>query len=68
MTAAKFKPVIFSVWGLALSSVMNIFIFMTLDDFLNVRNLESYMHIADRCAPQKIADGAENLILQAVQF
>jgi hypothetical protein len=25
------------------------------------------MHIADRCAPRKIADGAENLILQALQ-
>jgi hypothetical protein len=33
MTAAKFKPLIFSVWGLALSNVTNIFIFMILDDF-----------------------------------
>jgi hypothetical protein len=77
MTAAKFETLIFSVWGLALSNVANIFIFMILDDFcllpalfcyviINVRNLESSMHIADRCAPRKIADGAENLILQAL--
>jgi hypothetical protein len=28
---------------------------------INVRNLESYMHIADRCEPRKTADGAEAL-------
>jgi hypothetical protein len=33
MTAAKFEPLIFSVWGLALSNETNIFIFMILDDF-----------------------------------
>jgi hypothetical protein len=33
MTAAKFEPLIFFVWGLALSNVTNIFIFMVLDDF-----------------------------------
>jgi hypothetical protein len=56
MTAAKFKPLTFSVLGFALSSVANICIFMILDDFcllcyvmVNVRNLESLMHIADRC-------------------
>jgi hypothetical protein len=32
MTAAKFKPLIFSVSGLALSNVTNIFFFMILDD------------------------------------
>jgi hypothetical protein len=43
---------------------------MILDDFcllpawfccviIHVRNLESHMHIADRCAPRKISDGAE---------
>jgi hypothetical protein len=79
MTAVKFEPLIFSVWSLALSNVTNIFIFMILDDFcllpakfcyviINARNLESHMHIADRCVPRKIADGAENLILQALQF
>jgi hypothetical protein len=72
MTAAKFEPLIFSVWGLALSNVTNIFIFMISDDFcllpalfcyvvIIVRYLESHMHIVDRCAPRKIADGAENL-------
>jgi hypothetical protein len=30
MTAAKFEPLIFSVWGLALSNVANIFIYPTL--------------------------------------
>jgi hypothetical protein len=34
VTAAKFKPLIFSVSGLALSNVANIFIFMILDDLL----------------------------------
>jgi hypothetical protein len=77
MTATKFKPPIFSVSGFALSSVANIF--MILDDFcllpawfcyviINVRNLESLMHIANWCAPRKIASGAENPILQALQF
>jgi hypothetical protein len=33
MTASKFEPLIFSVWGLALSNVANILIFMVLDDF-----------------------------------
>jgi hypothetical protein len=33
MTAAKFELLIFSVWGLALSNVTNILIFMILDDF-----------------------------------
>jgi hypothetical protein len=79
MTAAKFKPLIFPVSGLALSYVTNIFISIILDDFcllpacfryevINVRNLESRMHIADRCAPRKSTNGAENLILQALQF
>jgi hypothetical protein len=34
MTAGKFKPLIFSVSGFALSNVANIFIFMILDDFV----------------------------------
>jgi hypothetical protein len=33
MTAAKFKPLIFSVSGFALSKVANILIFMILDTF-----------------------------------
>jgi hypothetical protein len=31
---------------------------------INVWNLESYMHISNRCVLWKIASGAENLILQ----
>jgi hypothetical protein len=59
MTASKFKPLIFSVSGFALSNVSNIFIFMILDDFsllpawfcyliINVRYMKSLMHIAMR--------------------
>jgi hypothetical protein len=35
-------------------------------EIINVWNLESHMHIADRCAPRKSTNGAENLILQAL--
>jgi hypothetical protein len=69
MTASKFKPLIFSVSGSPLSYVANIFIFMILDDvcllparfcyaIINVRNLESLMHIANLCEPRKIANVA----------
>jgi hypothetical protein len=79
MTAAKFKPLIFSVLGFALSNISNIFIFMILDDFcllpalfcyviINVWNLESHMQIADQCAPREFANCAENLILSALQL
>jgi hypothetical protein len=30
---------------------------------INVRTLESHMHVADQCAPRDIANGTENLIL-----
>jgi hypothetical protein len=30
--------------------------------------MESYMHISNRCAPWNIANGAENPVLQALQF
>jgi hypothetical protein len=77
MTAAKFKPCIFSALGFALSNVANISIFMVLDDFcllpalfcyviVNVLNLESHMHIGDRCMSWEITDGAENHILQVL--
>jgi hypothetical protein len=73
MTATKFKPLIFSVSGFALSNVVNILIFMILDDFcllparfcyviINVRNLESLMYIANQYVPRKIANGVENPI------
>jgi hypothetical protein len=79
MTASKFKPLIFSVSGFALSNIANIFILMILDDFcllpasfccviVNVRNLESHMQIADRRAPREFANCAENHILQAQQL
>jgi hypothetical protein len=76
MTATKFKPLIFSVSGFALSNVANSFIFMILDDLcllpalfcyviIIVWYMKSLMHTANRCAPRKIASGAENLILQS---
>jgi hypothetical protein len=30
--------------------------------------MKSFMHIANRCAPRKITNGAANLILQSLQF
>jgi hypothetical protein len=79
MTATKFKHLIFSVLGFAFLNVVNILISKILDDFcllplwfcyviVNVQNLESHMHIVNRCVPRKIASGMENLILQALQF
>jgi hypothetical protein len=79
MTAAKFKPLVFPVLGFALSNIANIFVLMILYDFcllpalfsyviVNVRNLESRMHIADWCVPRETVNGAKNLILQALQF
>jgi hypothetical protein len=79
MTAAKFKPLIFSVTGFAVSNVANIFLFMILDDFcllpawfcyviINIWHMKSHMHISNRCAPRKIVNGAEIPILQALQF
>jgi hypothetical protein len=37
MTAAKFEPLIFSVWGLALSNITNIFIFINRSILLYTR-------------------------------
>jgi hypothetical protein len=73
MTAAKFKLFVFPVSGFALSNRANIFVFMILYDFcmmpawfcyiiVNLRNLESHMQIADRYAPRKTANGANNLV------
>jgi hypothetical protein len=78
MTPAKFKPFVFPMSGFALSNIGNIFVVMILYDFcllpawfcyvfVNVRNLESHMHI-DRCAPCKTVNGAKNLNLQTLQF
>jgi hypothetical protein len=67
----------FSVWGFVLSNIT--YIFMIVNDFclssvqlcyvvVNVWNLESHIHVTGRCAPREIANGEENLILQALQF
>jgi hypothetical protein len=44
MTAAKFEPLIFSVWGLALSNGTNIFISIVLDDMLVACIILLYSH------------------------
>jgi diphthamide synthase subunit DPH2 len=33
-----------------------------------IRQLESHVHFANRCAPWKIANGAEYFVLQALQL
>jgi hypothetical protein len=35
---------------------------------VNVRNIESLMQFSGWCTPWKIANGVENLVLQALQF
>jgi hypothetical protein len=35
---------------------------------IHLRKVESRVQNADRCAPWKISSGAENLVLQALQF
>jgi hypothetical protein len=65
--------------GFALFNIVNILIIMILNDLcllpalflyivIYVRNLESHMQIADRCAPWKVSNGAQNPVLQALQF
>jgi hypothetical protein len=60
--------------GLALSYTANMFILMILHDFcllpaqfcytiVYIRKVESRVQIADRCAPWKISNGTEKLIL-----
>jgi hypothetical protein len=78
-TAAKFKPLIFSMYDFVLSNAANMFILKILCDFwlfpaqcfyliVYIRKVESHAQIADRCAPWKISNGAENLVLQALQI
>jgi hypothetical protein len=51
MTAAKFKPLIFPVWGLALSNVANI-IFKILDDFCLYALFSSWLPLyTHSCVP-----------------
>jgi hypothetical protein len=65
--------------GFALSYPTNMFILMILYDFcllpaqfhymiVHRWKVESRVQIADQCAPWKISNGAENLVLQALQF
>jgi hypothetical protein len=74
LTTAKFKPVIFSVSGFCLFYVTKVFILTILYDFcllptqfcyiiVYTRKVESRVQIADRFAPWKISNGAENLVL-----
>jgi hypothetical protein len=74
LMTAKFKPLIFSMSGFALSCTMNTFILMTLYDFcllpaqfcyviVYIGKVESRVQIMDWCALWKISNGAENLVL-----
>jgi hypothetical protein len=74
LTTAKFKPLIFSMSGFTLSYTANMSILIILDDIrllpaqlyyiiVYIGNVESRMQISDRCAPWKISNGAENLVL-----
>jgi hypothetical protein len=73
LATAKFKALIFSMSGFALSHTTNMFILMILYDFClspaqfcyiiaYIGKMESRVQIADRYAPWKISNGAENLV------
>jgi hypothetical protein len=77
LTTVKFKPLVFSTSGFTLSYTANIF--MILDDFsllpaqfcyiiVYIRKVENCAQIADRCAPWKISNGVQNLVLNVLQF
>jgi hypothetical protein len=77
-SAAKFKPLLFSVSGLPLSYTANTFILTILYDFCllpaqfchivaYMRKVENSVQTADRFAPSKIFSGAENFVLQTLQ-
>jgi hypothetical protein len=79
LTAAKFKPLMFSMSDFALPNMADICIFMILCNLcllpasfyniiVDVRNIESLMQFSDWCAPRKVANGAENLVAQVLQF
>jgi hypothetical protein len=76
LTTTKFKPLIqvFSMPGFTLSYIANMFILIILYDLcflpakfchiiIYIRKVESRMQNADRCAPWKISNGTENLVL-----
>jgi hypothetical protein len=67
----------FSVSGFALTSTVNKYIFIIFNNLgllpallgyiiVHVWNLKIHMHITNLCTPWKFANGAENLVLQAV--
>jgi hypothetical protein len=73
-TKAKFMPPISSMSAVALSHIGNMFILMILYDsrfwpaqfgyiIIYIRKVESCVQITDWCAPWKISNGAENLVL-----
>jgi hypothetical protein len=79
LTTAKCKPLIFSVSGFALPYTENMFILMLLYDFcllsvhicyiiVYILKAESCVQIADRCAPWKISNGAENFVCRRCNF
>jgi hypothetical protein len=84
LTTSKFKPFIFSTSGFTLSYAANVFILMILYDFcllpakccywsyiyiyIYIWKVESSVQIMYLCTLWKISNGAENLILQALQF
>jgi hypothetical protein len=77
LTAAKFKPLIISVLGFAMSYAINIFTFLydfclLLAQFgyttVFIRKSENCVEIADCSVPWKIFSGAEKFVLQALQF
>jgi hypothetical protein len=73
LTTAKFKPFIFSVFGVVLPYTANMFILMMYDFcllpaqlcyiILYIQRVETCVQIADGCAPWKISSGVENLVL-----
>jgi hypothetical protein len=73
LITAMFKPLIFSMSGFTLSCTVNILILMILCDFcllpaqfcyiiIHIWKVEICVKIADRCAPWKISNGAQNLV------
>jgi hypothetical protein len=76
LTAAKLKPLVFSVSGFALSNVSLSWISMTSACCLHSFVMKSYTYgmLKAVCnsqtgvGPWKIANGVENLVLQVLQF
>jgi hypothetical protein len=79
LTTAMFKPHTLYMSGFALCYTANVFILVILYDFcllpaqfyyiiVYIQKVESRVQIVDRCAHWKIFNGAENLVLQALQF